>query len=168
VGHGRAIGVALRTLGLLEGGVVGLGYLQDAVKILQTSPAPLEHARALVDLGAAMRRNGERAAARAPLRQGLDGALASGASVLAERAATELAATGARPRRLRASGVDALPPSELRVARLAAQGRTNNEVAQALFVTPKTVDTHLCRVYAKLGISSRHDLTGALEAPPLP
>jgi DNA-binding CsgD family transcriptional regulator len=71
--------------------------------------------------------------------------------------------SGARLRRERVTGRDALTPSELRVARLASEGRTNNEVAQALFVTPKTIDTHLTRVYSKLGISSRRALAGVLK-----
>jgi DNA-binding CsgD family transcriptional regulator/tetratricopeptide (TPR) repeat protein len=163
-GQARAIGVALRTLGLLEGKAKGRRRLEESVRVLDGSAARLEHARALVELGAALRRDGERSAAREPLRTGLDVAAAGGAVRLAERARTELAASGGRPRRLRISGRDALTPSELRVARLAAEGRTNNEVAQALFVTPKTVDTHLSHVYAKLGISSRRALGEALES----
>lgn len=80
--------------------------------------------------------------------------------------ASELAASGARPRRLRATGHDALTPSELRVARLAAEGRTNIEVAQALFVTVKTVDTHLSHAYRKLGITSRRQLSQSLTSTP--
>jgi DNA-binding CsgD family transcriptional regulator len=166
VGHPRAIGVALRAVGLLQGGVTGLDLLEQAVSTLERSPARLELARALVELGSAKRRAGERAAAREPLRAGLDVAVDAGATRLIERAQTELAATGARPRRVRTTGPEALTPSELRVARLAAEGRTNNEVAQALFVTPKTVDTHLAHAYAKLGISSRRALSDALELSP--
>jgi DNA-binding CsgD family transcriptional regulator len=90
-------------------------------------------------------------------------AVEGGATRLADRARAELDSSGARLRRERIHGRDALTPSELRVARLAAEGRTNNEVAQALFVTPKTVDTHLTRAYSKLGISSRRALSAALE-----
>ena len=86
----------------------------------------------------------------------------AGATRLADRTRAELQSSGAHLRRERTSGPDSLTPSELRVARLAAEGRTNNEVAQALFVTPKTVDTHLSHVYAKLGISSRRELAAAL------
>jgi len=165
-GLARGIGTALRALGLIEGGAAGRYRLEEAVKILDGSPARLEHARALVDLGAALRRSGERAAARKPLLAGLDEAVEAGATRLAERAKEELAAAGARPRRLRASGPASLTPSELRVARLAAEGHTNLEIAQALFVTPKTVDTHLSHVYAKLGISSRQALGAALAVEP--
>jgi len=163
IGHARGIGVALRALGLIEGGASGRRRLERSAAALADSPARLEHARTLLELGAAMRRAGERSAAREPLRASLDLAVAAGAARLAEHAGTELSASGARPRRSRVTGRDALTPSELRVARLAAEGRTNNEIAQHLFVTPKTVDTHLSHVYAKLGISSRHALTAALE-----
>ncbi|MDQ3768080.1 MAG: helix-turn-helix transcriptional regulator, partial [Actinomycetota bacterium] len=71
-------------------------------------------------------------------------------------------ATGARPRRAMRRGLEALTPSERRVAGLAAGGRTNREIAQALFVTPKTVEVHLSHAYRKLGVNSRSQLTGAL------
>ena len=67
-----------------------------------------------------------------------------------------------RPRREALSGVDSLTPSERRVADLAAAGRTNRDVAQELFVTPKTVEVHLSNAYRKLGIRSRRELAGAL------
>jgi DNA-binding CsgD family transcriptional regulator len=162
VGQPRGIGAALRALGLIEGGAPGREHLIAAEAVLRRGPAGLEHARALVDLGAAMRRGGERAASRGPLRAGLDLAVTAGATRLAGRARAELAAAGARPRRAHLTGRDALTPSELRVAVLAGEGRTNNEVAQALFITPKTVDTHLTNAYAKLGISSRRDLAASL------
>lgn len=159
-GQARAIGVALRALGVLEADRYRLG---EAVTVLRSSRARLEYARALIDLGAAMRRAGERAASREPLRLGLDIAVVGGATRLAAQARAELESSGARLRRERITGRDALTPSELRVARLAAEGRTNNEIAQALFVTPKTIDTHLSRVYSKLGISSRRAVAAALE-----
>jgi DNA-binding CsgD family transcriptional regulator len=167
LGGARAVGVALRALGLVEGGADGRELLMRAVKVLEASRARLEHARALVELGASMRRTGERAAARQPLQAGMDIAAGAGATRLIDYARSELAATGARPRRLRMTGVDALTPSELRIARLAAEGRTNKEVAQALFITPKTVDTHLGHIYMKLDIASRRDLSAALAGPAL-
>ncbi|HEX4304886.1 MAG TPA: AAA family ATPase [Solirubrobacterales bacterium] len=168
VGSVTAVGVALRTEGVLRGGEAGEELLGEAARVLASSPARLEHARALVDLGAARRRAGSRAAAREPLREGLDLADRCGAVPLAERARTELAATGARPRRVRLSGLESLTPSELRVARMAAAGGTSRKIAQELFVTTKTVDAHLGHVYTKLGISSRLALGEALataEAP---
>ena len=90
--------------------------------------------------------------------EGLELAAACGASALAEHARTELRAAGARPRRVARSGVDSLTPSERRVAALAAEGLTNAEIAQALFVTVRTVEMHLSAVYRKLEIASRAGL----------
>ncbi|HEY7010170.1 MAG TPA: helix-turn-helix transcriptional regulator, partial [Jatrophihabitantaceae bacterium] len=75
----------------------------------------------------------------------------------------ELRAAGGRPRRTWRRGTQALTPSELRVARLAADARTNREIAQTLYVTVKTVEAHLARVYAKLEISGRGQLAAALD-----
>ena len=93
-------------------------------------------------------------------------AVRCGADALAVRAREELTAAGARPRRDRVSGRDALTASELRVATMAEQGMTNREIAQALFVTLRTVETHLTHVYSKLEIGSRRELTEALQPPP--
>jgi DNA-binding CsgD family transcriptional regulator len=159
----RELGIALRAAGLVEGGAEGVELLREAVAELEGSPARLEHARALTDLGAAMRRRGRRALAREPLRRGLDLAQRCGAVALAARAHAELVATGARPRRLVLRGVDALTPSERRVSDLAADGLTNREIAQALFVTEKTVETHLAHVFRKLDLGSRSQLPAALN-----
>jgi DNA-binding CsgD family transcriptional regulator len=158
------IGMSLRVLGLVTGGRDGERTLREAVEVLDAAHARLEHARALVDLGAALRRGKQRSEAKELLRQGLDFAHRAGATGLAERAQAELAATGARPRSLVVSGVDSLTPSERRVAELAAEHMTNKDIAQALFVTPKTVEVHLSNVYRKLGIASRNELPGALGA----
>ena len=107
-------------------------------------------------------RGNQRSDAREFLRQGLELAHKLGAGALEERAQTELAATGARPRRLMLSGIDSLTPSERRVAEMAADNMTNKDIAQALFVTPKTVEVHLSSVYRKLEISSRAQLPAAL------
>jgi DNA-binding CsgD family transcriptional regulator len=161
-GAPRAVGMALRAHGLVHGGAKGLASLHDAVEVLEASPARLELARALVDLGAALRRSNQRSDSRDYLRRGLELAHRAGATALEERAQAELAATGARPRRPVVSGVDALTPSERRVAEMAAENMTNKDIAQALFVTPKTVEVHLSSVYRKLDISSRSQLAGAL------
>jgi DNA-binding CsgD family transcriptional regulator len=167
-GQPRRIGIARHALGLLEPDRdAGRAQLEQAVAVLATSPARLEHARALVDLGASHRRAAERVAAREPLREGLDLAVTCGAVRLADRARTELAATGARPRRERTTGRDSLTPSELRIALLAADGRTSQEIAQSLFVTTKTIDMHLGHTYSKLGINSRKQLAAALAEPTL-
>jgi DNA-binding CsgD family transcriptional regulator len=164
-GAPRALGRALRTAGLVVGGEAGLTLLREAVEVLDDSPAALERARSLTELGAALRRANRRADARDPLRRGLELAYSCGAKLLAERAHTELLATGARPRRLVLTGLDALTPSERRVAAMAAEAMTNRDIAQALFVTPKTVEVHLSSVYRKLGINSRSQLPQALDEP---
>jgi len=163
----RAIGMTLRALGVLEGGRTGIERLRESVAMLGRSGAPLEEARALTDFGAALRRSDERTIAREPLRQALHIATRCGAWALAERARTELLATGARPRRVVLSGIDALTPSERRVAQLAAAGSSNRRIAQSLFVSMRTVAVHLTHTYQKLGISSREELPQALEVGPL-
>jgi len=162
-GAPRAIGVALRAAGVVTRGADGVERLREAVDILEGSGAVLEQARALTDLGAGLRRARHRVDARDPLRQGLQLARACGAIALATRAHEELLASGARPRRLTFQGPDSLTPSERRVAQMAADGMGNAEIAQALFVSRKTVETHLSHVYVKLGIASREKLTSALQ-----
>ena len=157
-----ALGVALRGAGLVERAGEGIEYLREAVCQLERSQARLEHARALVDLGAALRRHGTRREATSSLREALDLADRCGARVIAEQARAELRISGARPRRARISGIESLTPSERRVAELAATGLTNREIAQALFVSHPTVVTHLGHCYQKLDIRSRDQLAQAL------
>jgi DNA-binding CsgD family transcriptional regulator/tetratricopeptide (TPR) repeat protein len=164
-GAPRALGAALRGAGLAEGGARGLGLLEEAVEVLTNSPAKLEHAKARTELGAALRRANRRSEAREQLRRAAELATICGARPLAARANSELRATGARPRRIALSGVESLTPSELRVAQMAAEGPTNRDIAQALFITPKTVEIHLSSVYRKLGIGSRAQLPTALAEP---
>ena len=159
-GAPRALGAALRARGLASG---ELDPLQEAVAVLHASPARLEHARALADLGAALRRAGRRVHAREPLRAAVELAHDCGATALEEAARTELVASGAKPRRQALSGADSLTPSERRVATMAARGMTNRDIAQGLFVTPKTVEVHLSSAYRKLGIGSRTQLAAALR-----
>ncbi len=162
-GAPRALAQALRVQGLVVGGKAGLALLHEAVEAIHDSPAQLERARSTIELGAALRRANQRAEARQLLQEGLDFAGRCGARPLQERALAELVATGARPRRLSVSGRDSLTPSELRVAGLAAEGETNREIAQRLFVTQKTVETHLGHIFRKLGLESRSQLALALQ-----
>ncbi|MDX6643542.1 MAG: hypothetical protein QOD76_1504 [Solirubrobacteraceae bacterium] len=163
-GAPRGLGSALCSAGLVVQGEEGVGLLREAVEVLSDSPAVLVRARASTELGAALRRGNHRSEARKLLAVGLEFAERCGASALVERARTELIATGARPRRAVRTGVDALTPSERRVAQLAAKGRTNRDIAQELFVTPKTIEVHLSHTYQKLSIRSRSQLAAALSA----
>ncbi|MBD0281048.1 MAG: hypothetical protein ICV69_02465 [Thermoleophilaceae bacterium] len=165
-GTSTAIGIALRAVGLCERGEAAVQRLRDSTRTLASSPATLEQARSWVELGAAIRRSGRPTDAREPLLAGLELAERCGAEPAVERAREELRAAGMRPRRSALRGVDALTPSELRVARLAAQGLTNREIAQALFVTLSTVEVHLTHAYQKLSIRTRADLPDALEGDP--
>ena len=128
----------------------------------ESSTARLERAKALAALGSAFRRARQPKDARDPLARALELADACGAYGLAAHARAELHAAGARPRTTALQGVEALTPSERRVAALAAEGQTNRDIAQALFVTPKTVEVHLSSAYRKLAIRSRHELAAAL------
>ena len=156
-----AIGRALRTVGTLKRDA-GMPELEEATRVLEGSADRLEYAKALLALGGAIRRDRRPTEAREPLRRSLELAAACGAGRLEERVRSELAAAGAQPRTTALSGVEALTPSERRVAGLAAEGQTNRDIAQALYVTPKTVEVHLSNAYRKLGIRSRRELAGAL------
>ena len=160
------IAVSLRTLGLVTGGPAGLAMLEEAVERLEPTPARVEHARALVEYGAALRRSKQRAEARERLREGVEIAHRLGALALVAQANDELAATGARPRKVVQTGLETLTASERRVAQLAAEDMSNKDIAQALFVTVKTVEVHLSSVYRKLDISSRRQLAPTLAVEP--
>ena len=166
-GVARTQAIALRALGILNDGSGGLDLLEQSVGILDGVPARLEQARSLVALGAALRRANRRADARSPLAQGLQAAHDCGAVRLTERAQRELEAAGGRRPRSLAAGVEALTASERRVAMLAADGASNVEIAQELYISLKTVETHLTRAYGKLGLSgagSRERLTRLIAA----
>jgi tetratricopeptide (TPR) repeat protein len=152
-GFARPTGIALRAAGLLTGGDEGIEVLGQSVRLLADSPARYEYARSLVELGGALRRAGRRTDSRQHLQAGMDLAHHCGAERLLIRAREELLATGARPRRLILTGFDSLTASERRVVRLAAEGHSNPEIAQALFVSLKTVETHLSHAYAKIGLA---------------
>lgn len=162
-GTKSALGIALRASAVVEAGEARTETLREAVAALADSPARLEHARALLDLGVCLADAGHREEARDQLRQALDLAHRCGATPMAETARARLVAAGGRPRRPRATGADALTPSERRVAEMAASGMSNPEIAQALFLTRKTIETHLSSAYGKLGIHSRERLPESLR-----
>jgi DNA-binding CsgD family transcriptional regulator/tetratricopeptide (TPR) repeat protein len=164
----RGIGIALRAAALVGPPGQRCAGLEESVAVLRESGARLELARSLVELGVAARRERRPADARAPLREGAELALRCGATMLAEQAAHELGAAGDQPRRAGPERRDELTAAELRVARMAAEGMTNREIAQALFLTEKTIEHHLSSVYRKLEIRSRVQLVRALpDAEPM-
>lgn len=152
-GLDRPQGLALRAAGLLAGGEEGAAMLRESASLLDACGARVERARSLLALGSVLRRDGGRLEARTELTAAVELARTCGADVLAERAREELWAAGGRPRRDATTGPDALTASELRVARMAAEGATTPEIARALVVSAKTVETHLTHAYAKLGLS---------------
>jgi DNA-binding CsgD family transcriptional regulator len=160
-----ATAASLRLLGTLRHDE-GLGLLEQSVEVAENSAARLEHAKSLVAWGSSLRRSGRRSDAREPLARGVELARQCGAMALVEAAKTELYAAGGRPRREALTGPDSLTPSERRIADLAAEGLTTRDIAQALYVTPRTVEGHLTNVYRKLGISTRTALAGALGDKP--
>jgi DNA-binding CsgD family transcriptional regulator len=143
-------------------GPAALDELRAAADVAQSSPSRLVQAQALAELGSALRRAGDRVGAREPLARAREVAHACGATGLERRAHEELVVAGAKPRRIALSGTDALTAAERRVAELAAQGIRNRQIAETLFVSLKTVEVHLSRVYGKLGIKSRTQLADAL------
>jgi DNA-binding CsgD family transcriptional regulator len=163
VGARCELGRALRSGGVAIGGRIGLELLEESVAVLERTPARLELAHAMTDLGAELCRQRRRREGREALRLGMQIAVTCGALALAERARTELTAGGGRRPRLELTGVNALTPAERRVCEMAAEGElTNRAIAQNLFVTEKTVELHLSSAYRKLGIRSRFQLAGAL------
>lgn len=160
-GAATEVGAALRLLAHAEASR-RLDLLTESVAVLETSPARLHLARSLVDLGESLRVARRRTDARTPLHRGIDLATECGSDVLRTRGVEALEALGDRPRKLMFAGREALTASERRVADLAALGRANREIAQELFVTPKTVENHLGRIYTKLGINGRRELAKVL------
>ena len=152
----RATAVRSRALLCAASGDLGsaLAHAEAAPELHHQLPVPLERARTLIVLGSIRRRTRRKAAARDALDEALAELDAMGARLWADRARVELARIGGRAR---SSG---LTPTEERVAELVAEGRSNKEVADALFVSVRTVEANLTRIYAKLGIRSRTELAG--------
>jgi DNA-binding CsgD family transcriptional regulator len=161
-GAPRGVSLALRTVALLESGDRRITTLRDAVTHADRSEAMVERALTQVALGRALNEAGHKAEARDWLRRGIHQARLYGVFLLAAQGLRLISDAGGRPRRLALTGVEALTPSELRVAQMVASGLSNREVADALYVTVKAVEAHLGKVYRKLEISSRRQLGGAL------
>jgi ATP/maltotriose-dependent transcriptional regulator MalT len=164
-GAPTAIAQALRVSGRLRSDVAALSR---SVQAASRTPDLLEYACSLTELGSAQAQHGQREEARETLRSALAAAHEAGAPALADRARAELIAAGGRPRRAALRGIEALTPTELQTARLAAEGLSNRDIADGLFVSLKTVEQHLARTYAKLEIAGRQELAAALDAPTPP
>ncbi len=156
---------ALRRRASFEPARQAVAMLAEAVELAESTPRRAVTARVLASYGAALRRVDRIPEARESLYRAVDLAGDMGMERLRQRAHQELVLAGGRPRRTRTSGPRALTESQQQVALLAAAGRTNREIAEELFVTIKTVETHLGAVYRKLGIGSRDELVGVLGAP---
>ncbi|MEV6491809.1 AAA family ATPase [Actinoplanes sp. NPDC051633] len=158
VGLPGPLGAGLRALAQTTDRSAAINLLRQSVDLLADSQAQLEHTRSLLALGAALRRANHRAAAKVPLRKVLDLADRGGMLLLARHARRELQAVGARPRRTAVSGLDALTAAEHRVAELAAGGWSNRQISEQLYVTRRTVETHLTHVFRKLHLAARIEL----------
>jgi DNA-binding CsgD family transcriptional regulator len=161
-----ALAAAARAAGLLLAargdGEAALAHLEGALELHERVALPAERARTLLALGAARRRAKHKRAAREALEESLAVFASLGATVWAEAARAELGRIGGR-----AAGRGDLTPSERRVAALVAEGRTNREAAAELFLSERTVEGHLSRVYAKLGVRSRAELARRFrDSPP--
>jgi DNA-binding SARP family transcriptional activator/DNA-binding CsgD family transcriptional regulator len=160
-GAPSALGRALRVLGTLQG-EEGFASLYEACDVLEGTLARLEYAKAVAALGSAMRRTGMAEEAATELSRALEMANVCGAYGLSKEIRAELVASGVQPSIKAPTGLGSLTESERRVATLAARGQSGREIAQALYVTPNTVDLQLGGVFRKLGVSSREELAGAL------
>ena len=137
-------------------------FYRESIERLGRTRLRLEVARAQLLYGEWLRREGRRVDAREQLRVAREGFLAAGADGFAERARHELLATGEKVRKRRDDTRDELTPQEQHIARLAREGMTNPEIGAELFLSPRTVEWHLKKVFAKLGITSRRALRDAL------
>jgi DNA-binding CsgD family transcriptional regulator len=162
VGAPGALGRALRMAAPAVSEEERLELLQEAVAVLERSSARLELAHALADLGAELCRCRRRREGRDAQRRAIELADQCGAIVLAERARADLQSGPGRRARIELTGPSALTAAEWRTCRQAVEGHTNREIAQAMFVTEKTVERHLSSAYNKLGIRSRFQLSAAL------
>ncbi len=150
--------IAARCRALLAAGEEAEQRFQEALRLHAATDQPLEHARTELLYGELLRRERRRVDARPHLRTALETFERLGAALWADRARTELRATGETARKRDPSTLDQLSPQELQIVRLVSEGATNRDVAAQLFISPRTVDYHLRNVFRKLGISSRKEL----------
>jgi DNA-binding CsgD family transcriptional regulator len=155
-----ALGAALAAAGTIT---ADPELLREAVAVLEHSPARLAHIRALAALGTTILGNGHRVDARAPLRKALRLARSCGATALAAHVHGQLTVAGGSERKILRTGSDTLTATERRIAHMAAQGLSNQQIAKTLILSVRTIESHLAHAYQKLGITSRRELANALS-----
>jgi DNA-binding CsgD family transcriptional regulator len=158
-----ALGMEARARALLDETDAAEGLYREAIDRLGRTRLRPELARSRLLFGEWLRRTGRRVDAREQLQAAHDAFASMGADAFAERARHELLATGAKLRKRTAETRDELTPRELLIARLAGEGRTNPQIGAELFLSPRTVEWHLNKVFTKLGIKSRRELEGAVS-----
>jgi DNA-binding CsgD family transcriptional regulator len=157
------LGLAARSHALLSSGTRAEDAYREAIERLGRTRVRVELARAHLLYGEWLRREGRRADARPQLRTAHEMLDAMGVAAFAERARRELAATGEKPRKRTVDTVAALTAQEAHIARLASQGHTNAEIGAQLYLSMRTVEWHLGKIFSKLGVGSRRDLPAALQ-----
>jgi DNA-binding CsgD family transcriptional regulator len=157
-----AIGIEARVRALLSEGEVAEGFYRESIAHLAGTRVRLELARAHLVYGEWLRRGRRRLAAREELRAAFELFKGFGAEAFAERARIELAATGEHARKRTVETLDQLTPQEMQIARLAADGHTNREIAARLFISTSTVEYHLRKAFRKLDVKSRTQLKDRL------
>jgi DNA-binding CsgD family transcriptional regulator len=159
-----ALGIEARSRALLSDGEAADALYREAIDCLTHTRIAVHVARARLLYGEWLRRQGRRLDAREQLRAAYQAFGDMGAQAFAERARGELLATGETVRKRTVETLDELTPQEAQIARLARDGHTNAEIGAQLFISPRTVEYHLRKVFAKLGIDSRRDLRKVLPA----
>jgi DNA-binding CsgD family transcriptional regulator len=168
IGSGWASGIQARALALASEGEAAENLYRQSIEHLAGTRARIELARSHLLFGEWLRRERRRVDAREHLRKALEDFSAMGAEAFAGRAERELLATGERARKRTVETLDQLTPQETQVARLAADGHTNREIAAQLFISPSTVEYHLRKVFRKLDLKSRTQLARRLQEPDAP
>jgi DNA-binding CsgD family transcriptional regulator len=158
-----ALGVLARSRALLASASDADALYRESIERLGRTRIAVHMCRSQLAYGEWLRRNGRRRDARVQLRSALKSFRAMGAEAFSQRADRELRATGESLRERATTSPDGLTPQESHIARLASLGRTNVEIGSELFISARTVEYHLSKVYPKLGVSSRRGLRGALE-----
>jgi DNA-binding CsgD family transcriptional regulator len=161
-----ALGVLARSRALISDGEDADALYREAIERLERTRIRVELARARLLYGEWLRREGRRVDARDQLRTAHEMFSRFGAEAFAERARRELLATGETARRRTQETREVLTPQEAQIARLAADGQTNPEIGAQLFISPRTVEYHLRKVFPKLDISSRKELRNAFTKLP--